>query len=112
MAHIAKSLVEKEGYTQVMASSTSFGKDVIPRLGGLIDVQAITDVVKIEEGGSKFMRPIYAGNAMCTVSTSDATKLLTVRSANFDKVKPAEADNGAETAEVDSVGAIVEAQQG
>ena len=112
MAHIAKSLVEKEGYTQVMASSTSFGKDVIPRLGGLIDVQAITDVVKIEEGGSKFMRPIYAGTVMCTVSTSDATKLLTVRSANFDKVKPAEADNGAETAEVDSVGAIVEAQQG
>lgn len=95
-----------------MASSTSFGKDVIPRLGGLIDVQAITDVVKIEDQGAKFVRPIYAGNAMCTVSTTDTTKLLTVRSANFEKVKPGDSDNGAETVAVDSVDAIVESQQG
>ena len=112
VAHIVKSLVDKEGYSQVMASSTSFGKDVIPRLGGLIDVQAITDVVKIEDQGAKFVRPIYAGNAMCTVSTSDSTKLLTVRSANFEKVKPGDSDNGAETVALDSVDAIVESQQG
>ena len=91
VAHITKGLVEKGGYTQVVASSTGFGKDVIPRLGGLMDLQAITDVVKILDGG-KFVRPIYAGNAMCTVSTSDAIKLLTVRGANFEKVKAGDAD--------------------
>lgn len=106
MAHIVKSLVDKDGYTQVVASSTGFGKDVMPRLGGLIDVQAITDVVKIEDNGSKFVRPIYAGNAMCTVSTSDTVKLLTVRGANFEKVKPGD-DNGAETVAVDSVDDVV-----
>lgn len=87
IAHLAKGLVDKEGYTQVVASSTGFGKDVVPRLGGLLDLQAITDIVKIVDGGSKFVRPIYAGNALCTVSTSDSVKLLTVRGTNFDKVK-------------------------
>jgi electron transfer flavoprotein alpha subunit len=43
-------------------------------------------VIEIEDGGSKFKRPIYAGNAIATVSTSDATKLLTVRPTNFEKV--------------------------
>lgn len=112
MAHIVKSLVDKEGYSQVIASSTGFGKDVIPRLGGLVDAQAITDVVKIEEGGSKFVRPIYAGNAMCTVSTSDAIKLLTVRGANFEKVKQADTDNGAEVVKVDTVDDICASQHG
>jgi electron transfer flavoprotein alpha subunit len=79
--------VQEKGYTQVIAASSSFGKDVQPRIGGLLDLQAITDVVQILEGGQKFVRPIYAGNAMCTVSTSDKIKLLTVRGTNFDKVK-------------------------
>lgn len=110
MAHIVKSLCDQHGYSQIVASSTGFGKDVIPRLGGLVDVQAITDVVKIEDGGSKFVRPIYAGNAMCTVSTSDAVKLLTVRGANFEKVKAGDADNGAEEVKVDTVDDIVASQ--
>lgn len=112
IAHITKGLVEKEGYTQVVAGSTGFGKDVIPRLGGLMDLQAITDIVQIKDGGSKFVRPIYAGNAMCTVSTSDATKLLTVRGTNFEKVKPGDADSGAEAVAVDGVDDIVSAAQG
>merc|ERR1711990_178577 len=103
---MGKGLTEKEGYTQVIASSTSFGKDVMPRLGGLLDLQAITDVVKIEDGGQKFVRPIYAGNAMCTVSSSDAIKLLTVRGANFEKVKPGD-DNSYESAAVDGLDDIM-----
>ena len=109
VAHIAKGLVEKEGYTQVVSASSGFGKDVMPRLGGLLDLQAITDVVKIEDGGAKFVRPIYAGNAMCTVSTSDAVKLLTVRGTNFEKVKPGDGDSGAATEAVDGVEDIVSA---
>ena len=78
-------MVEKNGYGNIISASSGFGKDVVPRLGGLLDLQAITDVVEIKDGGTKFVRPIYAGNAMCTVSTIDKIKLLTVRGTNFDK---------------------------
>ena len=57
-------------------------------MGGLLDLQAITDVVEVHDSGSKFVRPVYAGNALCTVSTIDKIKLLTIRSTNFEKVKP------------------------
>jgi len=60
---------------------------VIPRLGGLIDVQPITDVIEIVDGGAKFKRPIYAGNAVATVSSTDKVKLLTVRATNFDRMQ-------------------------
>jgi len=86
VAQIARGLVEKNGYVNIISASSGFGKDVVPRLGGLLDLQAITDVVEIKDGGAKFVRPIYAGNAMCTVSTIDKIKLLTVRGTNFDKV--------------------------
>lgn len=69
----------------------------MPRLGGLLDVQPITDVIEIQ--GDKFKRPIYAGNAVATVTTSDNIKLLTVRSTNFNKAEPG-ADNGYPTEEV------------
>jgi len=72
-------------YDKVVAASSGFGKDVIPRLGGLLDVQPITDVIEIVDGGAKFKRPIYAGNAIATVSTTDKIKLLTVRTTNFDR---------------------------
>jgi electron transfer flavoprotein alpha subunit len=86
MAKIVRDLVAARGYTNVLAAATMFGKDVIPRVGGLIDSQPIGDVIEIEDGGSKFKRPIYAGNAIATVTSSDATKLLTVRPTNFEKV--------------------------
>ena len=81
-----KDVIEKGGYDKVIASTSAFGKDVIPRLGGLLDVQPITDVISVLDGGKKFMRPIYAGNAVSTVSSSDKIKLFTVRSTNFEKV--------------------------
>jgi len=84
---------------------------VIPRLGGLLDVQAITDVVKIQENGTKFVRPIYAGNAMCTVSTTDKTKLMTVRGANFDKVPKGE-DNSYECEAVGGLDDVMKESQG
>lgn len=100
MARIAQGLVAQNGYTSVLAAATGFGKDVIPRLGGLLDVQAITDVIEIVNGGEKFKRPVYAGNAIATVSTSDAIKLLTVRPTNFDKTEVGASSNGYPTEDV------------
>ena len=88
---MASNLIQSEGYTNVIAASSSFGKDVIPRIGGKLDLQAITDVIEIRDGGAQFVRPIYAGNALCAVSTKDPTRLLTVRGTNFEKVKVGDA---------------------
>ena len=94
IARVARDLVKEHGYTNIVSASSGFGKDVVPRLGGLLDLQAITDVIEVVEGGEKFKRPVYAGNAVATVSTSDSTKLLTVRPTNFEKVPTDEAENG------------------
>ena len=103
-------MIEANGYTNVIAASSSFGKDVIPRIGGLMDLQAITDVVGIKDG-SKFVRPIYAGNALCTVSTTDPIKLLTVRGTNFEKVAVGDATD-VPVEEVAGVADTVASQQG
>lgn len=83
VARVVKNLIETKGYDKVLAASSTFGKDVIPRVGGMIDSQPITDVIEIN--GDKYKRPIYAGNAVATVSSSDKIKLITVRSTNFNK---------------------------
>lgn len=101
MSKLAQKVVQAGGYDKVISAASGFGKDVMPRLGGLLDVQAITDVIEVTDGGQKFKRPVYAGNAVATVSTSDSIKLLTVRPTNFEKTEPAEAGSGypVETAE-------------
>lgn len=69
-----------------------------------MDLQPITDVVEIKEDGQKFVRPIYAGNALCTVSTIDPIKLMTIRATNFDKVKnDASEDYPTEQVECDDI---------
>jgi len=95
-------LVDANGYTSVVSAATGFGKDVVPRVGGLLDVQPITDVIEIIDGGAKFKRPIYAGNAIATVSTSDSIKLMTIRPTNFEKTEPGTTSNGYETVDVAS----------
>lgn len=89
-------------YTHLLAAATAFGKNVMPRLAGLLDVQPVTEVVRILDADT-FVRPIYAGNALATVRSKDARKVLTVRGANFDPA-PAEGGNAA----VESVSAAVE----
>ncbi|MBV9756040.1 MAG: FAD-binding protein [Alphaproteobacteria bacterium] len=75
-------------YDHLLAAATSSGKNVMPRLAALLDVQPISDISGVE-GPDTFVRPIYAGNALATVQSSDAKKVITVRAASFDPV-PAE----------------------
>ena len=86
-------------YSHVLAPSTSAGKNVLPRVAALLDVAQISDIVKVESADT-FVRPIYAGNALATVQSGDAIKLITVRSTGFD---PAPATGGSAT--IENVGA-------
>jgi len=75
-------------YDHLLAPSTAIGKNVMPRVAALLDVQPISDIAGVEDADT-FIRPIYAGNALATVKSSDAKKVITVRAASFDPV-PAE----------------------
>jgi electron transfer flavoprotein alpha subunit len=81
-------------YTHVLAPSTTFGKDLLPRLAALLDVPAISDVMAVDSP-SRFQRPIYAGNAILTVDAGDLRPVCaTVRIASFDAVGNAGAAAG------------------
>ena len=75
------------GYSHILAASTAIGKNVMPRVAALLDVQPISDISGVIDADT-FIRPIYAGNAMATVKSSDAKKVITVRAASFDPVAP------------------------
>jgi len=78
-------------YTHLLAPGSAMGKNIMPRVAALLDVQIISDISGVESPDT-FRRFIYAGNALATVKTSDAKKVLTVRAASFDPV-PAEGGN-------------------
>ena len=83
---LAALLVSMAGHhDHLFAASTAVGKNVMPRVAALLDVQPISDISGIVDA-STFVRPIYAGNAMATVQSSDAKKVITVRAASFDPV--------------------------
>ncbi len=69
-------------YDAVVAPSTAFGKSVLPRFAALIDVMQVSDVIAVI-GPDTFDRPIYAGNAIQRVRATDATKVMTIRTASF-----------------------------
>jgi electron transfer flavoprotein alpha subunit len=74
--------IKKGGYTHVIAGHTAFGKSVMPRVAALLDSQQISDITAIE-GENVFVRPIYAGNAIATVESSDSVKVITIRGTAF-----------------------------
>ncbi|WP_461482677.1 electron transfer flavoprotein subunit alpha/FixB family protein [Porticoccus sp.] len=83
------------GYSHVLAPATTTGKNLSPRVAALLDVQGISDISSVESADT-FKRPIYAGNVIATVQSSDAIKVLTVRATAFD---PAPATGGSAAVE-------------
>jgi electron transfer flavoprotein alpha subunit len=80
---LAALLVRLAGnYSAILAAATSTGKNVMPRVAALLDVMQISEIIKVVAPGT-FERPIYAGNAIETVQSTDATKVITVRTAAF-----------------------------
>ncbi len=83
---LAALLVSMAGHhDHILAASTATGKNVMPRVAALLDVQPISDIAGIVDADT-FVRPIYAGNALATVASSDPKKVITVRAASFDPV--------------------------
>jgi electron transfer flavoprotein alpha subunit len=110
-AHFAHGLAENmaaqvlaiaSAYSHIVFPATASGKNIAPRVAAKLDVGQISDVTKVDSADT-FERPIYAGNAVATVQSSDATKVLTVRTTGFD---PAAATGGA--AAIDVVAAVAD----
>jgi electron transfer flavoprotein alpha subunit len=72
-------------YTHVLAAATTNGKNFMPRVAALLDVEQISEIVGVESADT-FRRPIYAGNAIATVQSEDSVKVMTVRGTAFDPV--------------------------
>jgi electron transfer flavoprotein alpha subunit len=82
--NVADLVVELAGdYSHVLAAATTTGKNFMPRVAALLDVAQISDIIGVESEDT-FVRPIYAGNAIATVQSSDSKKVITVRAASFD----------------------------
>jgi electron transfer flavoprotein alpha subunit len=87
-------------YSHLLAATTAVGKNVMPRVAALLDVQPISDIAAVVDADT-FVRPIYAGNGMATVKSSDAKKVITVRAASFD---PVAAEGGSAAVEPAAMG--------
>lgn len=111
-AHLAHGLAENvadlvvglgKDYGAILAPSTSYGKNILPRVAALLDVAMVSDIVAVE-GADTFVRPIYAGNVLATVKSADPIKVVTVRTTAFD---PVAAEGG--SAAVENIGAGADA---
>ncbi|MFO0522650.1 MAG: electron transfer flavoprotein subunit alpha/FixB family protein [bacterium] len=87
------------GYSHVFAAATATGKNVMPRVAALLDSAQVSDIISVESADT-FTRPIYAGNAIATVQSSDAVKVVTARPTNFDPAAPTGASAAVETVAV------------
>ncbi|MCA3212371.1 MAG: FAD-binding protein [Burkholderiaceae bacterium] len=106
--HLAHQLAENvaaqvvavaQGYSHVFAAATATGKNVMPRVAALLDSAQVSDIISVESADT-FTRPIYAGNAIATVQSSDAVKVVTARPTNFDPAAPTGASAAVETVAV------------
>ena len=89
-----------KGYSHILASATTNGKNIMPRVAALLDVDQISEIIAVESADT-FKRPIYAGNAIATVQSNAAIKVITVRGTGFDA---AAAEGGSAAVEAVTVG--------
>ncbi len=100
--NLASLIVEAAGsYSHVLVAATTFGKNVMPRASALLDKAQISEIVEVKSADT-FVRPIYAGNALATVQSSDSIKMITVRTISFEA---AAAEGGSASVESVSGGA-------
>ncbi len=78
-------MAQAQNYSHILAPSSTFGKNIMPRVAALLDVQQISDVIAIDSKNT-FKRPVYGGQAIATVESMDSIKVLTIRSTGFDAV--------------------------
>jgi electron transfer flavoprotein alpha subunit len=79
----AQALALASGYSHILAPATAYGKNILPRVAAKLDVGQISEITKVDAPDT-FERPIYAGNAIATVQSTDAVKVITVRTTGFD----------------------------
>ena len=89
-------------YSHILAPATTFGKNVLPRLSALLDVQQISEITEVVSEDT-FKRPIYAGSCIATVKSSDAVKVITVRATAFDPVDVSGGSASVESISADGV---------
>ena len=78
-------LAMADNYSHILAPATTYGKNIMPRVAALKDVAQISDIIEVIDA-TTFKRPIYAGNAIATVESDEAVKLITVRATSFEAV--------------------------
>ena len=98
----AQVLSVASGYSHILAPATSIGKSVLPRVAAKLDVGQVSDIIKVESADT-FVRPIYAGNVLATVQSTDPVKVITVRTTGFDA---AAATGGSAAIEAQTVQAV------
>ena len=96
----AQMVATASGYTHLIAAATAYGKNIMPRVAALLDSAQISDISSVESADT-FTRPIYAGNAIAKVQSSDAIKVVTARPTNFE---PAASEGG--NAAVETIAAV------
>jgi len=99
-ANLIKSIAND--YSHIFAPATTFGKNVLPRLSALLDVQQISEITEVVSEDT-FKRPIYAGSCIATVRSSDSTKVITVRATAFDPVNASGGSASIESISADGV---------
>jgi len=98
---------EAKDCSHVLVPASTFGKNLTPRVAARLDVQQISDIIQVVSDDT-FVRPIYAGNALATVQSSDATKVITVRGTAFERAAAEGGNAGVENVDAESVSPRVE----
>jgi electron transfer flavoprotein alpha subunit len=94
------------GYSHILFAATAAGKNVMPRVAALLDVSGISDIIEVKSADT-FVRPIYAGNALATVKSSDAVKVIGVRTTAFDAAAQEGGSASIETVDAADISATV-----